>query len=84
MQLTFCMETAVLIITFNRKEKTFSCLHILNEQPLTENSRLAIYLTNNASAHGTTEVVKTVFLNADAFHDTGSLFWTGGMRKSWI
>jgi GT2 family glycosyltransferase len=77
------MKIAVLLATYNRKEKTISCLTSLFAQQIPENVNLEVYLTDDASSDGTAEAVKTNFPQVKLFAGSGSLFWAGGMRNSW-
>lgn len=77
------MNIAVLITTFNRKEKTLICLQNLREQTLTEDIKLTVFLTDDASSDGTAEAAAIAFPNIHVYNGNGSLFWAGGMRKSW-
>ena len=77
------MNIAVLITTFNRKEKTVACLQKLNEQKLPADVHLTVYLTDDGSKDGTAEAAAIAYSNIRIFHGNGSLFWAGGMRKSW-
>ena len=77
------MEIAVLITTFNRKEKTVICLQQLQKQILPAEVKISIYLTDDASKDGTAEAAATVFPDIHIYHGNGNLFWAGGMRKSW-
>ncbi len=77
------MNIAILITTFNRKEKTLACLQRLKEQQMTDEVILTVYLTDDASKDGTAEAAATAFPRIHIFHGNGSLFWAGGMRKSW-
>ncbi len=77
------MRIAVLLTTFNRKEKTIACLQCLEEQVLNGDVKLDLFLTDDASSDGTTDAVKARFPDAHVFHGDGSLFWAGGTRNSW-
>jgi len=77
------MKIAVLLTTFNRKEKTISCLKSLKAQQLPEGVRLEVFLTDDASADGTAEAVKCIWPEAHVYHGSGSLYWAGGMRSTW-
>ncbi|MEJ7913678.1 MAG: glycosyltransferase family 2 protein, partial [Chitinophagaceae bacterium] len=76
-------KIAVLLTTFNRINKTLSCLKSLRDQQLPEGVQLDIFLTDDASADGTADAVKRDFPSAHVFHGTGSLYWAGGMRETW-
>ena len=77
------MKIAVLLTTFNRREKTVTCLQQLRVQRLTDDIALSVYLTDDGSKDGTAEAAATAFPGIHIFHGNGSLFWAGGMRKSW-
>ncbi|MGI4022321.1 MAG: glycosyltransferase family 2 protein [Janthinobacterium lividum] len=77
------MTIAVLLTTFNRKQKTLSCLQSLENQQLPEDLILKIFLTDDASKDGTADAVKNDFPEVNIYHGNGSLFWAGGMRYTW-
>lgn len=77
------MKIAVLLATFNRREKTITCLESLNGQLLPDNTEIAVYLTDDNSSDGTRDAVATRFPGVKIFTGSGSLFWAGGMRNSW-
>jgi len=77
------MKIAVLLTTFNRKQKTLACLNSLSRQKLPENVVLDIHLTDDSSSDGTAEAVKYYYPEANVYQGNGSLFWAGGMRNSW-
>ena len=77
------MTIAVLLTTFNRKQKTLACLQSLERQQLPDDVTLKIFLTDDASADGTADAVKNAFPNVNVYHGSGSLFWAGGMRNTW-
>ena len=77
------MEIAVLITTFNRKIKTLACLQRLQEQVLANDVSLTVYLTDDASSDGTAKAAATAFPDIHVYSGNGSLFWAGGMRRSW-
>lgn len=77
------MTIAVLLTTFNRKQKTLKCLQSLREQNLPENVGLNIFLTDDASKDGTASLVKKYFPEVSIFNGTGNLYWAGGMRFTW-
>lgn len=77
------MKIAVLLTTYNRRQKTLSCLEQLFRQKLPLNTSLEVFLTDDASKDGTQEAVKIMFPQVHVFHGTGSLYWAGGMRSTW-
>ncbi len=77
------MKIAVLLTTFNRKQKTLACLESLKAQKLPQGVQIDVYLTDDASADGTATAVKSFFPEVNVFQGNGSFFWAGGMRNSW-
>lgn len=76
-------KIAVLLTTYNRREKTLACLNSLRSQKAPGNISLEIFLTDDASADGTAAAVKEMFPEVNVYHGTGSLYWAGGMRSTW-
>lgn len=77
------MKIAVLLATFNRKNKTLACLNNLKVQEIPEELDLVIYLTDDASTDGTTEAIQEQYPEVRVYNGSGSLFWAGGMINSW-
>jgi GT2 family glycosyltransferase len=77
------MNIAVLLATFNRKEKTLTCLERLSAQQLPVGVRLQVFLTDDNSSDGTREAIAAKYPDVRVFKGSGSLFWAGGMRNSW-
>jgi len=77
------MNIAVLLTTYNRREKTISCLNSLKEQSMSSTISFEIYLTDDNSIDGTVKSILEIFPDAYIYHGNGSLFWAGGMRNSW-
>lgn len=77
------MKIAVLLTSFNRKEKTLNCLRSLKNQKNMQGITLDIFLTDDASTDGTAEAVKLEFPDVKLFNGNGFFFWAGGMRNSW-
>lgn len=80
------MKISVLLATFNRKEKTLTCLDSLYRQVtalVPGELKLEVFLTDDASADGTAEAVQIRYPDVHIFKGSGSLFWAGGMRNSW-
>lgn len=74
---------AVLLTCFNRKEQTITCLkHLfLNKLPLHIN--LDVFLVDDGSTDGTSEVVKKQFPTVTIIKGTGELYWNRGMNLAW-
>jgi GT2 family glycosyltransferase len=77
------MTIAILLATYNRREKTVSCLESVYAQQLPENTNLSVFLTDDNSTDGTAGAVRRAFPSVNIFNGSGSLFWAGGMRNSW-
>lgn len=77
------MRIAVLLATFNRKDKTLSCLKSLYAQNLPEGTLVEVFLTDDNSSDGTRKAVRSGYPDIHVFKGSGSLFWAGGMRNSW-
>ncbi|RDC54298.1 glycosyltransferase family 2 protein [Pedobacter chinensis] len=77
------MKIAVLLTTFNRRDKTILCLESLKNQILIDESELEIFLTDDGSSDNTVIDALKIFPKANIFKGNGQLFWAGGMRKSW-
>lgn len=72
-------NAAVLITTFNRKEKTRACL----ERLLRLEVSIPIYLLDDNSTDGTFEMIKYEFPNVRLVRGNGNLFWNRGMHRAW-
>jgi GT2 family glycosyltransferase len=77
------MNIAVLLATFNRKDKTITCLDSLYSQDLPEDIKLSVFLTDDNSRDGTRDALHKLYPQVHVFHGSGNLFWAGGMRNSW-
>jgi GT2 family glycosyltransferase len=77
------MKISVLMTCFNRKDKTNQCIKMLlnNESKLDE--KLNIYLVDDGSTDGTSELIKQKYSHVNIIEGSGSLFWNGGMRLAW-
>lgn len=77
------MKIAVLLATYNRRQKTLTCLENLEQQQLPEGVALEVFLTDDNSADGTADAVKALYPYVHVFHGSGHLYWAGGMRSTW-
>jgi GT2 family glycosyltransferase len=77
------MKIAVLLTTYNRKQKTFACLKNLRRQKLPAGVEIEIFLTDDMSPDGTPKMISHFFPEVHLYNGNGSLFWAGGMRKTW-
>ena len=76
-------EIAVLLTCHNRREKTMACLNSFYEALKPNNYKFDIYLVDDGSTDGTSEVVKGNYPSVEIINGDGGLFWAGGMRLAW-
>lgn len=74
---------AVLITSYNRKQKTLDCLQRIYQQHLPKGYTLTVHITDDASTDGTPEAITQHYPQVKLYGGTGSLFWAGGMRYTW-
>ena len=74
---------AVLITSFNRKQKTLDCLQRIYQQQLPAGFSLTVFITDDASTDGTPEAIIQQYPQVQLLAGTGTLFWAGGMRYTW-
>ena len=77
------MKIAVLLATYNRKDKTLTCLSNLKDQEIPNDLDLEVFLTDDASSDGTTKAILEQYPETHVYHGNGRLFWAGGMIHSW-
>jgi GT2 family glycosyltransferase len=73
---------AILITCFNRKELTLNCIKMLYQQNV-DNLSIVIYLVDDGSTDGTSDLIKQNYPYVNIIEGNGSLFWNGGMRLAW-
>lgn len=74
---------AVLITCHNRKQKTISCLSALYSCYIPENYIIEIFLVDDGSTDGTSNVIKQLFPKVNVIYGNGNLFWNRGMILAW-
>lgn len=76
---------AVILTVFNRKEITLSALNGLYKAiaKLGDGYIFDIYVTDDGSSDGTTELILRRFPNINVIRGNGQLYWGGGMRAAW-
>ncbi|MCX2473263.1 glycosyltransferase family 2 protein [Pedobacter sp. MC2016-05] len=77
------MEIAVLLATFNRKQKTLICLENLFAQKSLHGVNINVFLTDDNSSDGTAQAIAYAYPQVNLLKGSGALFWAGGMRNSW-
>jgi GT2 family glycosyltransferase len=73
-------EIAILLTCYNRRKTTISCLESLFRQRINKNIMLQVYLVDDGSSDGTSELVRERFPQVNILNGDGNLFWGGGMR----
>lgn len=77
------IQLAILLTTYNRKEKTLSCLkNIFSQEDISE-IHFTIYLVDDNSSDGTVDAIKAEYPTVNIIQGNGELFWAGGMRLAW-
>lgn len=74
---------AVLLTCHNRRDKTLSCLNKLFLQEYNVHVLVRVFLTDDGSSDGTSDAVRRLFPEVQIIRGDGSLFWNGGMIRSW-
>jgi GT2 family glycosyltransferase len=77
------MEIAVLLTCHNRKDKTIICLNSLFKADLPFNYSLTVFLVDDGSTDGTSEVIKEKFPQINIIEGNGNLYWNRGMHLAW-
>ena len=74
---------AVLITCHNRKDKTLECLEFLFQATLPQGLSIEIFLVDDGSVDGTSDLVNQKFPKVKIIKGNGSLYWNQGMRLAW-
>jgi GT2 family glycosyltransferase len=74
---------AILITCHNRKEKTLSCLTALYNCILPDGCKFDVFLVDDGSTDGTSDVIQDKFPQINIIQGTGNLFWNRGMYLAW-
>ena len=77
------LKLAIIITCYNRKEKTKNCLQNLFNQELPSNARLQVFLCDDGSIDGTSEMLAKEFPEVSIVKGNGNLYWNGGMELAW-
>ena len=76
------ISIAVLLTCHNRKDETHKCLSQLFENK-SSNFILKVYLVDDNSTDGTSEMIENNFPSVNVIKGTGDLFWNRGMHLAW-
>jgi GT2 family glycosyltransferase len=77
------LKIAILVASYNRKQKTIGFLKSLITQQHFSELQTDIYLLDDASTDGTADLVSSTYPFIKILKGDGNLFWAGGMRKVW-
>lgn len=72
---------AILLTSFNRKDKTLQCIESL--YTTFYNINYDIYLVDDGSIDGTSEVISKIYPKVNLIKGNGNLFWNRGMHLAW-
>jgi len=75
-------SVAVCLASYNRKDKTLSCLRALYAETWPADVTFTVYLLEDASTDGTGAAVKSEFPQVRFIEGDGQQFWSGGMRRA--
>ncbi len=73
-------KLAIIITSYNRKEKTLVCLERLFQNTLPEGYSLDVYLVDDGSIDGTEQAIHELYPSVNVIKGDGNLYWNGGMR----
>jgi GT2 family glycosyltransferase len=76
-------KISVLLTCHNRREKTLNCLQSLFEAELPDSFSLEVFLVDDGSTDGTSEIVKNTYPYINIIEGNGSLYWNKGMNLAW-
>jgi GT2 family glycosyltransferase len=74
---------AILLTCHNRKDKTISCLDALFKATLPKGFALEVFLVDDGSTDGTSQVIKVKFPSVTIIQGDGNLYWNRGMHLAW-
>lgn len=74
---------AILITSFNRKNKTLNCLNNIFNQETIKKNIVDVYLTNDGCTDGTPESIAELYPQVHIIQGNGNLYWNRGMYIAW-
>ncbi len=77
------MNLAILITCHNRREKTQKCFENLFLQSLPIGSNMEVFVSDDGSRDGTSEMIQSKFPKVNILFGSGDLYWNGGMNLAW-
>jgi len=76
-------KLAILITSYNRKDKTIACLDSFFNADMSNKLSFNIYLVDDGSTDNTSLEVHKKYPKINIIKSKGNLFWAGGMRLAW-
>ncbi len=76
-------QIATLLTCHNRKEKTLACLQTLYSCVLPDEYKIEVFLVDDGSTDGTSQILNTKFPQVNIIQGDGNLFWNRGMNLAW-
>lgn len=78
------MKVIALATFYNRRDRTLTSVRQLFDYFKSKSSiNFEMYLVDDGSSDGTSELVKQHFTEVNILTGTGNLYWSGGMRFGW-
>jgi GT2 family glycosyltransferase len=77
------MKLGIIMTCFNRKEKTKKCLEILKNQNLPKDCSFQVFICDDGSTDGTSDMLSTDFSEINVINGNGNLYWNGGTNMAW-
>lgn len=74
---------AVILTSYNRVQKTYSCIQRIFASKLPDQYSLEIFLVDDLSSDNTEKIIKENFPQVNVITGNGNLYWCGGMRMAW-
>jgi GT2 family glycosyltransferase len=74
------LRIAALLTSYNRREKTLSCIRALYKQWAPAGTEVSVFLADDASPDDTADAVRSMFPSVTLLRGDGNLYWCGGMR----
>ena len=81
---TVLKTIAVIMTCHNRRDSTMLCLKALHRQDCDETIHIEVYLLDDGSTDGTSDLVRGEYPDTHILNGDGSLFWNRGMHESFL
>ena len=74
---------AVILTSYNRVQKTYSCIQRIISSKIPDQYSIEIFLVDDLSIDNTEKIIKEKFPQVNVITGNGNLYWCGGMRMAW-